>query len=44
MLFNNCKRRPHADLFGPTAFYDLDTTGEQADPNTHLTRRPTSST
>lgn len=30
VFFNNCKNRPHADLFGPRAFYDLNRTGEQA--------------
>ncbi len=30
MLFNNFRRRPHAELFGTTAFYDLMTTGKQA--------------
>jgi hypothetical protein len=36
MLFNNCHSRPHADLFGPTAFYDLMTSGKQAAMATDL--------
>ncbi|MDY0746674.1 hypothetical protein SNE35_19330 [Paucibacter sp. R3-3] len=27
---NNCKNRDHRSLFGPDAFYDLDTSGHQA--------------
>lgn len=29
-LFNNCRNRSHAVMYGPEAFYDLDTTGHQA--------------
>ena len=29
-LFNNCRNRQHANLYGNGAFYDLDTTGSQA--------------
>jgi hypothetical protein len=29
-LFNNCRNRSHAVMYGPGAFYDLDTTGHQA--------------
>lgn len=28
-LFNNCQNRPHADIYGSGAFFDLDTTGPQ---------------
>lgn len=30
MLFNNCRSRPHAELYGPEAFYDLSRDGRQA--------------
>jgi len=29
-LFNNCRNRQHATLYGKGAFYDLGTTGSQA--------------
>jgi hypothetical protein len=28
---NNCKNRDHAKIYGPDAFYDLDTSGRQAE-------------
>ncbi len=37
VFFNNCRGRDHARLFGPTAFYDLNTTGLQAKMATNLT-------
>lgn len=36
VYFNNCKNRPHEQLFGPGAFYDLKTTGIQASQATNL--------
>ena len=30
LLLNNCRRRNHAKLYGPNAFYDLDLAGRQA--------------
>jgi hypothetical protein len=30
MLFNNCRSRPHAQLYGVGAFYDLNKHGRQA--------------
>src|SRR5262245_56425503 len=35
-FFNNCKARDHERLFGPGAFFDLDTTGHQATLATEL--------
>lgn len=29
LLFNNCHNRPHEQLYGPGAFFDLDQTGTQ---------------
>jgi len=36
MLFNNCNARDHVGLFGSTAFYDLMTSGKQAEMATNL--------
>jgi hypothetical protein len=36
VFFNNCRCRPHTGLFGPSAFYDLNTTGKQAEMATDL--------
>lgn len=36
VYFNNCKNRPHEQLFGPGAFYDLNTTGVQASQATDI--------
>jgi hypothetical protein len=36
MLFNNCRSRPHAELYGSNAFYDLDQFGAQANMATEL--------
>ena len=36
VFFNNCRQRPHVSLFGPTAFYDLNTWGKQAEMATNL--------
>lgn len=36
MLFNNCRSRPHVDLFGSDAFYDLNQFGAQANMATDL--------
>lgn len=36
VFFNNCRCRDHAGLFGATAFYDLNTTGKQAEMATNL--------
>ncbi|QDT16625.1 hypothetical protein [Alienimonas californiensis] len=36
VLLNNCKGRPHATLFGPKAFYDLNTHGVQTRKATDL--------
>ncbi len=30
LLFNNCRNRPHEEMFGTGAFFDLNTTGHQA--------------
>jgi len=30
LLFNNCHNRPHEEMYGAGAFFDLDTTGHQA--------------
>ena len=30
LLFNNCRNRPHKQMYGTDAFFDLDTTGHQA--------------
>jgi hypothetical protein len=39
ILFNNCARRPHSKLYKePKAFYDLNTTGNQAKLATDLKR------
>lgn len=38
VYFNNCRCRDHVGLFGLTAFYDLNTTGHQADMATNLKR------
>jgi hypothetical protein len=38
MLFNNCRRRPHAQLYGAGAFYDLYQTDAQANMATNLRR------
>lgn len=35
-LLNNCKGRPHSQLFGPKAFYDLNTFGIQSKKATGL--------
>ena len=29
-LFNNCRNRPHTEMFGTGAFFDLNITGHQA--------------
>ena len=29
LLFNNCRNRQHAEMFGTGAFFDLNTTGSQ---------------
>jgi len=36
VLFNNCKARPHTELYGPGAFYDLNLVGAQANMATNL--------
>ena len=36
VFFNNCRCRDHAGLFGPTAFYDLNPTGREAEMATNL--------
>jgi hypothetical protein len=36
VFFNNCRCRDHAGLFGATAFFDLMTTGKQAEMATNL--------
>jgi hypothetical protein len=36
VYFNNCRNRPHAQLFQDDAFFDLDTTGVQANQATDL--------
>lgn len=36
IFFNNCRNRPHEELFGSGAFYDLNTTGVQAKQATRL--------
>ncbi len=36
VLLNNCKGRQHSHLFGPKAFYDLNTYGTQAKKATDL--------
>lgn len=36
VLFNNCRGRDHARLYGPEAFFDLDVVGPQADMATGL--------
>ncbi|MBA4186888.1 MAG: hypothetical protein C0467_02600 [Planctomycetaceae bacterium] len=36
MLFNNCRSRPHAELYGGDAFYDLNQSGAQANMATDL--------
>jgi hypothetical protein len=36
MLFNNCRSRPHAELYGSNAFYDLNQFGAQANMATEL--------
>lgn len=36
MLFNNCHSRPHAQLYGAGAFYDLNQFGAQANMATDL--------
>jgi hypothetical protein len=38
VFFNNCRCRDHVGLFGATAFYDLNTSGKQADMATNLKR------
>jgi hypothetical protein len=39
VFFNNCRCRPHAQLFrDPAAFYDLNTTGKQGEMATNLKR------
>jgi hypothetical protein len=35
-FFNNCNNRPHVDLFGREAFFDLNTVGPQANEATDL--------
>jgi hypothetical protein len=37
---NNCKNRDHAKLYGPGAFYDLDTTGTQVQAWANARMRP----
>jgi hypothetical protein len=36
VFFNNCRNRPHLELFGSGAFYDLNTTDVQAKQATNL--------